>query len=190
MLVIFVVIHGLIHPILLPGSSKVVAFIDEQIKRAGASLPPGAEVESRMFIITNNPNFFFVAGVIGQRLNEGQFTPFLALSSGNHPLTCMRKDLYTIEVRSANGSLTDLDNVLVSKAYAMQPGQIVRLGKVVIEVLEVTNGLPSRAEFRFRVPIDDPGFLWFRWGNGTYVPFTPPDVGEEITIKGARFPRG
>ena len=69
----------------------------------------------------------------------------------------------------------------------MQPGHIVRLRNVVIEVLEVSNSLPSRAQFRFKVPIDDPSLLWFRWENGTYVLFTPPDVGEAVTIEGSRF---
>jgi hypothetical protein len=165
--------------------------IDEQIKRASASFPPGSETEAWMFILTNNPNYFlFVSGVLGERVNQGQFTPFLALSSGNHSLTYMRKDLYTLNVQSDNGSLTDLDSRLLSKAYAMQPGQIVRLNNAVVEVLEVKNGLPSRVQFRFKFPLDDPGFLWFSWENGIYVPFTPPDVGEEITIERARFPRG
>ena len=191
MLVIFMAMHGLVHPILLPGSSKVVASIDEHIKRANASFSPASETEAWMFILTNNPNYFlFVSGVIGQRVNEGQFTPFLALSSGNHSVTYKRKDLYTLNVQSANGSLTDLDSRLLSKAYAMQPGQIVRLGNVVIEVLEVTNGLPSRAEFRFKFPLDDPGFLWYCWEKGTYVPFTPPGIGEAVTIEGDRFPKG
>ena len=117
----------------------MVASIDEHIKRASASFSPASETEAWMFILTNNPNYFlFVSGVIGERMNEGgQFTPFLALSSGNHSVTYKRKDLYTLNVQSENGSLTDLDSRLLSKAYAMQPGQIVRLNNVVIEVLEV-----------------------------------------------------
>ena len=121
----------------------------------------------------------------------GQFTPFLALSSGNHSVTYTRKDVYTINVQSENGSLTDLDNRPLGKEYAMEPGQIVRLNNAVVEVLEVSNnGLPSKAQFRFKSPLDDPGFLWFRWDNGTYVPFTPPKIGEAVTIEGAPFTSG
>ena len=131
-----------------------------------------------------------MAGVIGERAKQGPFTACLALSSGNHPLHYKRKDLYTLDVQSKNGSLTDLDSALISKEYAMQPGQIVRLNNVVIEVLEVSNGLPSRAEFRFKVTIDDPSLLWFRWENGIYLPFTLPDVGEAVTIEGTPLPMG
>jgi hypothetical protein len=192
MVVIFILIHLLIHPILLPRSSRGMAVMDEKIKRASASLPPGSETEAWMFILTNNPLYmFFVSSVQREIMNQGgQFTPFLALSSGNHSVTYTRKDVYTINVQSANGSLTDLDNRPLGKEYAMQPGQIVRLNNVVVEVLEVSNGLPSRVQFRFRFPLDDPGFLWFRWEKGIYVPFSPPDVGEAVTIEGARFPRG
>lgn len=88
-------------------------------------------------------------------------------------------------MQSENGSLTDLDNRPIGKAFTMEPGQIVRLNNEVVEVLEVRNGLPSKAQFRFTFPLDDPGFLWLRWDNGTYIPFTPPEIGEEVTIEGA-----
>ena len=90
-------------------------------------------------------------------------------------------------MQSENGSLTDLDNRPLGKEYAMQPGQIVRLNNAVVEVLEVRNGLPSKVQFIFSFPLDDPSFLWFRWVNGTYVPFTPPEIGEAVTIEGALY---
>ncbi len=100
---------------------------------------------------------FFVASVQEEIMHQGgQFTPFLALSSGNHSVTYTRKDLYTINVQSENGSLTDLDSRPIGKEYAMQPGQIVRLNSAVVEVLEVSNGLPSRVQFIFNFPLDDP----------------------------------
>ena len=187
-IVIFILIHGLIHPILLPKASRGAALMDAGIKRAAESLPPDSKTESWTFILTNNPiYFFFVSSIIGQRVNQGQFTPFLVLSSGNHSVTYTRKDVYTIDVQSYNGSLTDLDNRLISKAYAMEPGQIVRLNNAVVKVLEVRNGLPSRVQFKFNFPLDDPSFLWFRWDSGIYVPFTPPEIGEEVTIEGSPF---
>ena len=135
--------------------------------------------------------FLFVSGVMGERVNRGEFNAsFLALSSGNHLVTYTRNDLYTIDVQSENGSLTDLDSPLLSKEYTTQPGHIVRLGNVIIEVLEVYNGLPSKAQFRFKLPLEDPSLLWFSWENGIYVPFTPPDVGEAVTIEGAPFTIG
>ena len=177
----------LLRPILLPSSSK--GFTVMGIKRASASLPAILETEASMFILTNNPIYmFFVSSVQEEIMHQGgQFAPFLALSSGNHSVTYMRKDLYTINVQSENGSLTDLDNRPLGKEYAMQPGQIVRLNNAVVEVLEVRNGLPSRVQFVFNFPLDDPSFLWFRWENGTYVPFTPPEIGEAVTIEGALY---
>ena len=190
MLIIFIPIHVLINPILLPRSSRGFTIMNEKIKKANASLPSCSETEPCMFILTNNPIYlFFVFSVLLERMTQGgQFTPFLALSSGNHAVTYTRKDLYTIDVQSENGSLTDLDNRPIGKEYAMEPGQIVRLNNVVVEVLELSNnGLPSKAQFRFKSPLDDPSFLWFRWDNGTYVPFTPPEIGESVTIEGALY---
>ena len=176
---------------LLPGSARMVALGEKQIEKAAKSLPFVSETEARMFILTNNPMYFlFVSGVMGERVNRGQFTTFLALSSGNHPVTYTRNDLYTINVQSKNGSLTDLDSPLLSKEFTKQPGHTVRLGNVIIEVLEVYNGLPSKAQFRFKLPLEDPSLLWFSWENGIYVPFTPPDVGEAVTIEGTPFKIG
>ena len=190
MLFIFILFHGLLHPILLPKASRAVALINEQNKRAGMHLPPLSETETRKFILINNPTSMFGAGVMGQKMNEGQFAPFLLMSAGNQTLTCERKDLYIIEVQSEKGSLTDLDSHLLSKEYAMQPGQVVRVGDVVIEVLEIRNGLPSRAQFRFKLPLEDPGLLWFRWENDAYIPFSPPEIGKRVTIEGACLPIG
>lgn len=191
MVIILILINAVIHPMLLPGSARRVGIGKKQIEKAAKSLPYFSETEARMFVLTNNPDHLScVAGVIGHRVNQGDFTPFLALSSGNHTLLYKRKDLYTIDVQSKNGSLTDLDNFLLSKEFAMQPGQIVRVRDVVIEVLEVFNGLPSKAQFRFKLPLEDPSILWFSWGNGIYVPFTPPEIGEEVTIEGAPFTIG
>lgn len=189
MLIILILIHVVINPILLPGASRGFIGMGEKIKRASASLPPASETEAGMFILTNNPIYmFFVSSVQEEIMHQGgQFTPFLALSSGNHSVTYTRKDLYTINVQSENGSLTDLDNRPLGKEYAMQPGQIVRLNNAVVEVLELRNGLPSKVQFIFSFPLDDPSFLWFRWENGTYVPFTPPEIGEAVTIEGALY---
>ena len=131
---------------------------------------------------------FFVSSVQEEIMNQGgQFTPFLALSSGNNSITYTRKDLYTIVVQSENGSLTDLDYRPLGKVHAMQLGQIVRVNSAVVEVLEVRNGLPSKVQFTFNLSLDDPSFLWFRWENGIYVPFTPPEIGEAVTIEGAFY---
>jgi len=121
-------------------------------------------------------------------MSEGQFAPYLLMSAGNHTLTCERKDSFIMEVLSEKGSLTDLDSHLLGKEYAMQPGQIVRVGDVVIEVLEIRNSLPSRAQFRFKLPLENPSLLWLFWENDAYRSFSPPKVGEKVTIDGASLP--
>jgi len=188
MLFIFILFHSLLHPILLPKASSAVVLINEQSKKAGAYLPPPSETETRKFILINNPSFLFGAGVMGQRMSEGQFAPYLLMSAGNHTLTCERKDSFIMEVLSEKGSLTDLDSHLLGKEYAMQPGQIVRVGDVVIEVLEIRNSLPSRAQFRFKLPLENPSLLWLFWENDAYRSFSPPKVGEKVTIDGASLP--
>ena len=190
-LVLFILIHAVIHPVSLPRSARALALVYEQVKKASASLPSGQENETQTFILVNNPtHFLFVYSVISHRFTRGELTPIIALTSGDHPLSFTRKDLHTIEIQAGSRSLTDLDAFLISKEFTVQPGQIVRLSDISIEVLEVREGLPSAAVFRFSVPLEGSSLLWFRWQDGEYVPFPPPAIGETIAIERARFPMG
>jgi hypothetical protein len=191
LLVLFILIHAVIHPVSLPRSARAFALVYEQVKKASASLPSGQGNETQTFILVNNPtHFLFVYSVISHRFTRGELTPIIALTSGDHPLSFTRKDLHTIEIQAGSKSLTDLDAFLISKEFTMQPGQIVRLSDMSIEVLEVNDGLPSAATFRFSVPLNDSSLVWFRWEEGKYIPFNLPAVGETVTIEGARFPMG
>jgi len=188
--VMFVLIHAVIHPLSLPMSVQSIARFYAQTEKASASLPSGPEYDRQTLVLVNNPAyFFFVTSVISHRISQGEFTMIKALTSGGHPLTLIRKDLYSIEIRAKTGSLTDKDSFLIrgGKAPVLRQGESVWLSDVTIEVLEVDDGLPTAATFRFSVPLEDPDLVWFHWQDGVYVPFTPPAVGETVAIEGAHF---
>jgi len=190
LVVMFVLIHAVIHPLSLPRSAQSVAHLYKQVEKVSASLPSGPEYDLRTLVMVNNPAyFFFVSSVISHRMSQGEFAMIKALASGVHPLALIRKDLYSIEIRAKTGSLTDMESFFIrSGRGSMRQGESVWLSDVTIEVLEVDDGLPTAATFRFSVPLEDPDLVWFRWQDGVYVPFTPPAVGETVTIEGARFP--
>jgi hypothetical protein len=191
--VLFILIHVVIAAINLPISVRAIALFDNNIERVSASLPSGPEFKNRKFVLVNTPVYWvFVTWVIGRRAVQGRFTPLVALTSGSSSLVLTRSNKHTVEIRTENGSLTEYDLVFIKsiRKFSMQPGQIVKLDDINVEVLEVEDGLPSSARFRFLVPLEDQSLVWFRWQDGSYVPFTPPAVGETITIEGARFSMG
>ena len=56
-----------------------------------------------------------------------------------------------------------------------------------VRVLETAEGgNPTTVQFRFPRALDDPGYVWLRfdWEHLSYVPFTPPAVGERKSIAG------
>jgi hypothetical protein len=103
-----------------------------------------------------------------------------------------RTDPYTIEVRSGNGSLTEYDLTFIKRNinFSMQSGQIVKLNDIHIEILEIKDGLPSAARFRFALPLEDANLAWFYWDGNGYAPFPLPAIGENVTVEGARFTMG
>jgi hypothetical protein len=192
LLALFILMHGVLAPISLPISTRAFGQISNQVVRANASLPSGIAYQEKKFILVNTPiHGFFVRDLAGHRLLQEQFNLLRALTSGNHSLTLAYKDFNTIEIRSQTGSLTDLDAYfLAKKNISMCQGQKIELDDMIIEVLQVEDGLPSAASFTFLVPLEDSNLLWFQWADGKYVPFTLPAVGETITVEGARFTMG
>ena len=166
---------------------------DQRIEQTKSSLPSEPELANQKFILVNTPFYWvFVVWVIERRAVEGHFNPIIALTSGPRQLSITRTDPYTIEIRSIKGSLTEYDLTFIKRNinFAMRPGEIVRLNDIHIEILEIKEGLPSTASYRFEHTLEDSSLSWFQWQNGKYVPFTLPPIGETVTIEGARFTMG
>jgi hypothetical protein len=192
-LVLFFSIHVVIAPLSLAHSSRTMAQFNQRIERVTESLPSDSESKNQKFVIVNTPFYWvFVVWVIERRAVEGHFNPIIALTSGPKQLEMTRTDPYTIEIRSSKGSLTEYDLTFIKRniTFSMNPGQIVTLSDIHIKILEVRDGLPSAASYRFEVPLEDSNLNWFQWQDGKYVSFTPPALGETTTIEGARFTMG
>ena len=189
LIVLFILIHAVLAPLRLPVSALMFALMDKGVEQVSASLPYNPEYKNRKFVLVNNPSSLFcVINVCWNKAVKGQFIPLRSLTSGDSPLILRCIDLRTIEIRAEKGSLTDIDTIFVrNKRFSMHPGQRVELNDMSIEILEVNDGLPTAAKFLFSVHLNDSGLAWFRWQDNRYVPFTPPAVGETITIEGARF---
>jgi hypothetical protein len=191
--ILFMLIHMVIAPVSLAYTARAISQFDQRIEHVKASLPSDPELANQKFILVNTPFYWvFVVWVIERRAVEGHANPIIALASGPSQLVMKRTDPYTIEIRSIQGSLTEYDLTFIKRNihFAMQPGEMVTLNDMHIEILEIKEGLPFAASYRFERTLEDSSFNWFRWHDGKYVPFTPPAIGETITIEGARFTMG
>jgi hypothetical protein len=192
LMIVFIVFHAVIAPLILPISIGVPAKIQDSIVKASESLPFNPELKNQEFILVNPPNWLFLACYISHhRTLQGKGNPIKSLTSGGSIMRLKRVDTRTIKIQAESENLIHSgDTIFRSKKFDMHPGQKVVLDDMVVEVLEVKDGVASAASYRFARPLEDPNLAWFRWHNGIYVPFTLPEIGEEIIIEGVPFAIG
>jgi len=192
LMIAFIVIHAVIAPLSLPIAITVPAKIQDSIIRASESLPFDPELQNQEFVLINPPNWLFLDCYISHyRTVQGKLNPIRSLTSGGSTLTLKRVNARTVEIRAESENLIHFDDTIFkSKRFDMHPGQKIELDDMIVEVLEVKDGVASTVSFRFLISLEDSNLAWFRWNNDIYVPFILPAIGEEVTIEGAPFTIG
>ena len=105
------------------------------------------------------------------------------------PLTVRRTDAQTLEL-SSNFSVmwNPGSQLLIGPDTHFSPGdeRVVRQAR--IRVLEVDHrGAPLRFSVHLPKSLDDPHYLFLKWAGATYATFTPPAIGEEVTLPAADY---
>ena len=188
LMALFIIIHGLLAPLVLPFTSCVIARFQQKIEMAARGLPSGRECENALYISINAPNYlFYVHNVAHMRAVQGDYIPLRALAVSTTPLLVSRLDQNAIKITADGGTLIDVEHGFRIYQHATSyQGQSVKQFDLVVEVLEVLDGKPASAIFRFAAPLDDPLYYWFNWEDGRYVPFSLPQIGETVSVEGAR----
>lgn len=79
----------------------------------------------------------------------------------------------TLEMELVDGSM---------EGSHLHTGKVIELDGMRAEVLQMGRIGPSRVEFTFDVPLDDPSLRLLAWGEGRLKAVTPPPVGESILV--------
>jgi len=100
------------------------------------------------------------------------------------PVEIDRVDDRTLVVRPSGGYLKSAwDQLARNDRHPMSLGERVELTGMTAEVTAMTDdGRPAEATFRFERPLEDAAHRWLSWGPNGYEAFTPPGVGERVTI--------
>jgi hypothetical protein len=107
-----------------------------------------------------------------------------ALAPGLHPMIIKRTDEQTLEVQPLCGYLTLADRIFCNEQFPLRVGDQVQLARMTATVLAVTDdGRPQAVAFRFAAPLEAPSLRWLCFQAGEYVPWSPPSVGEEVTLE-------
>jgi hypothetical protein len=183
--VLWVVIHLMIAPLLLPFTSFSPALAD--LEPAIQALPAMA---GETLVIVTAPNSFYPAFIPYLREQAGQAAParLRLLATGLYPVEVRRLDERTLLVRPAGGYLLALDTVFRGPGHPFEPGEPVVLSDVTIQITALTaDGRPAEARFQFTGPLETETWRWVYWQNGAYHPFPLPGVGEQIRVSSFRW---
>ena len=180
-----------VSPLLLPITAWSVALSApiDAVAMQGLRYAGGHEL-----VVIDAPDYFHVKLIPVRAALERIPAPsaLRALSFGPIPLRVTRLDARTLELRYAGGILgSPLLELYRARSLPMPVGTRVELSDMTATVTEVTaDQRVAAARFTFTTPLDDPGYRWLAWGDGRYVPFTPPAIGASVELPAAQLVLG
>ncbi len=128
-----------------------------------------------------NWHFWTIRKLEGAPLPENS----VMLMTGFRELYISRLDERTLEVNSSMGLLRHPTTRLFrDEANDLHPGDRISVPDCEITVLNIAgqHDGPTRVRFRFSSPLSDKHRDWRIWQRGRYVPWTPPEIGDTVTI--------
>jgi len=205
--IVFVVLHLILAPLMLPVKATGIAFMGRLIRDHYATLPQGPEVRGQTFVFANALGAAHMLWMADRTL-RGEPMPArcLSLSPSSAPVSVTRADERTLVVRPRAGYLLPLgesadpgkpapafslghfvrffDVLFRGQDYPMRLGERVELTAATVEVTALTpDGRPAEATFRFRAPLEDRAFRWLMCTpQGRYTDFPLPPVGSAVEL--------
>jgi len=203
---LFVALHLVLAPLLFPVRTAGIWFVGKLVETHYAALDPGPEAPGQTFVFVNPAACSHMLWML-TRMRDGRPVPERCLSLGpsSAPVAITRSDERTLVVRPAAGYLLPLggspdpgrppaafsfahmvrffDILFRGPDHPMRLGEKVELTAATVEITALTpDGRPAEAAFRFRVLLEDPSLRWFACRRGAFVPFTPPAIGQTVSV--------
>ncbi|MBI2432804.1 MAG: hypothetical protein HYV26_08040 [Candidatus Hydrogenedentes bacterium] len=187
----------LLHIVLAPFCWAAASYATGEMNRQGLEavksipLDAAAAPRTRLIVLTQPDP---LVGVFGPMMRAAAGAPMPAkwwnMTIGVNEVVFRRTGEPTAEAGFRRPILRDgFEQTFRDNRHPFREGEVVALGELNITVIETLDGQPLRIAVEFERDLDDPEYLFVRWGAGRYEKVTPPSIGEEITLKrGAPFP--
>jgi hypothetical protein len=205
--VVLIIVHLGMAPWALFRTAGSMKRFERLFTGAAASLPSDKSARFQTILIVNTPSYATYAYSVLKSLSSGTLYTrrSLVLGSTCRPVRIHRPDERTLLVSPEGGFLVrpgsppehrEMEQLLFDQRAAFQSldrlyrdarpmtrGQRIELIGMTVEITSITeDGRPDEAAFRFRTKLENQFLRWIRWINGMFVPFTPPAVGETVTL--------
>jgi hypothetical protein len=190
--VIFIFAHFIIAPPALAFRAANPMVPKKIIKKLSIYKPFDSSIRNQDLVIVNPPLAFVVMASPVLWESDFQFVPRrlrVLTSSLLRPVKIYRPDSNTLVIQPEYGYYPwVLDALFRHEKHPFSVGDRVKLAGMTVEILELTgDNRPAEAAFTFSVPLEDPSLRWLQYKDGSFVPFTPPDVGESVVLKSEKF---
>jgi hypothetical protein len=181
----------LVGIVFLPGRSRGTLLMRDFIDRAGAGIPSDPSIATKTLVFVNPPHLPFASYPAIERaaLHVPRPRAWHVLGTATTPLTLARLDAHTLRVSPLGGFLQNPSSRLSrSELRPFHVGQEISQGDMQVRVREITpEGRPLSVEMRFERPLEDGLYVWRQWLGAVAVPFTPPSVGQTVTLPAVDF---
>jgi hypothetical protein len=190
--VIFIFVHLIISPLALPVKAAYPMMPKKFIEKFTINEPIVNSAKNQDLIIVNPPIAFVVMTSPILWESDVRLIPCrlrVLTSSLLRPVKIYRPDSNTLVIQPEYGYYPWVfDALFRDKKHPFSVGDRVKLTGMTVEILELTgDNRPAKAAFTFSVPLEDPSLRWLQYKDGSFVPFTPPDVGENVVLKSEKF---
>jgi hypothetical protein len=173
-------------PVLLPVKSLTMLAMGFFVPQTDQSIPRGADVAQATLVVAWAMSEGGLYASMNHRYAERIPRPgrVRILAGSVADVSATRLDERTLRMRIEHGFLdSDLQRIMRGPAQPFHRGDLVKLSNMTAAVTEVTDdGRPRTVEFRFATPLESPEWLWMRGEGGRLLPWTPPKIGETVTV--------
>jgi hypothetical protein len=185
---IFILIHLIVAPLALPLRAAYPIMPKKFTDKFMISGPLDSSVKNQDLVIVNPPvAFFFLVNTLVWESNNQPMPRHLRIltSSLFRPVKIYRPDAKTLVVQPEYGYYAwALDALFRDRKHPFSVGDRVELTGMTVEIIELTgDGRPAKAAFTFAVSLEDPSLRWLQYKDGSFVPFTPPAIGENVVLQ-------
>lgn len=184
---LLVLLHVVMAPLLLSVRATAPTGPRWFVDRLYVRVPFDKNIEKQDLVVVNAPSPMQAGYCLLLYEHDGMPSPraVRTLAPGFGSVTVRRTDDRTLEVEPKNGYLSFfLDRLFRNEENPLQFGEEIQVARMTAKVLSLTeDGRPANVAFRFETPLKDASLRWLRFHKGDFVPWEPPDVGEEVVLK-------
>ncbi|MBF0441153.1 MAG: hypothetical protein HQK54_04550 [Oligoflexales bacterium] len=72
---------------------------------------------------------------------------------------------------------------------SFRKGDVINHSRLVVKILDVADGIPTRFVFEFPTPVDNPNYRFVTWEDGRFVKVDLPAAGQSLEFKAPALPK-